>query len=60
MLNIIGVVPDAMTMLTIPGAHLHLYGKEPRPGRKLGHVTLRANDWDQITAGLDKLQRMID
>ena len=24
----------------IPGAHLHLYGKEPRPGRKLGHVTL--------------------
>ena len=24
----------------VPGAHLHLYGKEPRPGRKLGHVTL--------------------
>jgi 5-(carboxyamino)imidazole ribonucleotide synthase len=23
-----------------PGAHLHLYGKgEPRPGRKMGHVT---------------------
>jgi 5-(carboxyamino)imidazole ribonucleotide synthase len=25
--------------LAIPGAHVHLYGKEPRPGRKLGHVT---------------------
>ena len=23
-----------------PGAHLHLYGKAPRPGRKIGHVTL--------------------
>ncbi|HVB11189.1 MAG TPA: 5-(carboxyamino)imidazole ribonucleotide synthase, partial [Bacillota bacterium] len=28
----------------IPGAHLHLYDKSPRPGRKLGHVTLRADD----------------
>ena len=25
--------------LMVPGAHIHLYGKEPRPGRKVGHVT---------------------
>jgi 5-(carboxyamino)imidazole ribonucleotide synthase len=25
--------------LAVPGAHVHLYGKEARPGRKLGHVT---------------------
>lgn len=25
--------------LALPGAHVHLYGKAPRPGRKLGHVT---------------------
>lgn len=25
--------------LAIPGVHVHLYGKSPRPGRKLGHVT---------------------
>lgn len=25
--------------LAVPGAHVHLYGKAPRPGRKLGHVT---------------------
>ena len=25
--------------LAIPGAHVHLYGKTARPGRKLGHVT---------------------
>jgi 5-(carboxyamino)imidazole ribonucleotide synthase len=27
------------TALAVPGAHVHLYGKEARPGRKLGHVT---------------------
>jgi 5-(carboxyamino)imidazole ribonucleotide synthase len=25
--------------LAIPGAHVHLYGKDARPGRKIGHVT---------------------
>ena len=40
MANLIGSVPPAADVLRIPGAHLHLYGKEPRPGRKLGHVTL--------------------
>lgn len=28
--------------LAVPGAHLHLYGKAARPGRKLGHVTALA------------------
>jgi 5-(carboxyamino)imidazole ribonucleotide synthase len=40
MLNLIGTAPRAGDVLRIAGAHLHLYGKEPRPGRKLGHVTL--------------------
>ncbi|KQS02178.1 phosphoribosylaminoimidazole carboxylase [Sphingomonas sp. Leaf357] len=26
-------------ILSEPGAHLHLYGKDVRPGRKMGHVT---------------------
>lgn len=34
-------LPDA---LATAGAHLHLYGKAPRPGRKLGHVTVCAAD----------------
>jgi 5-(carboxyamino)imidazole ribonucleotide synthase len=38
--NVIGQTPDAAAVLGLPGAHLHLYGKEQRPGRKLGHVTL--------------------
>ncbi len=44
MLNVIGTFPDAAEVLAVPGAHLHLYGKAERPGRKLGHVTVRADD----------------
>jgi 5-(carboxyamino)imidazole ribonucleotide synthase len=40
LVNLIGSAPPEADVLAIPGAHLHLYGKEPRPGRKLGHVTL--------------------
>jgi 5-(carboxyamino)imidazole ribonucleotide synthase len=38
--NLIGSTPPPEAVLAVPGAHLHLYGKAPRPGRKLGHVTL--------------------
>ena len=42
MINLIGDLPKSAEVLALPSAHLHLYGKEPREGRKLGHVTLRA------------------
>lgn len=44
MVNLIGSVPAAAAVSAIEGAHLHLYGKSPRPGRKLGHITVRAAD----------------
>jgi 5-(carboxyamino)imidazole ribonucleotide synthase len=38
--NLIGEQADAWhAILAEPGAHLHLYGKEMRHGRKMGHVT---------------------
>jgi 5-(carboxyamino)imidazole ribonucleotide synthase len=40
MINLIGGAPATEALLRLPGAHLHLYGKEPRRGRKIGHVTL--------------------
>lgn len=43
MLNWIGAMPDADTVLREPGGHWHDYGKEPRAGRKVGHATLRAD-----------------
>ena len=40
MVNFIGQMPAVADVLEIPGAHYHDYGKQPRPGRKLGHATL--------------------
>ena len=56
MLNVIGSAPAPTDVLTVPGAHLHLYGKEPRPGRKLGHVTLLDPTPERVTA-LENLVR---
>jgi 5-(carboxyamino)imidazole ribonucleotide synthase len=67
MANIIGT-PDTgdphhrlADALAVRGAHIHLYDKEPRPGRKIGHVTVvggglgdvreRARSAAQILAG---------
>ena len=55
MLNLIGDVPDPAEVLAVRDAHLHLYGKSPRPGRKLGHVTLRASSPEQLASRLSEL-----
>ena len=52
MINIIGSMPDATKVLQIPGAHLHDYGKEPRAGRKLGHLTIRADSLEELNRTL--------
>ncbi|TDL10046.1 5-(carboxyamino)imidazole ribonucleotide synthase [Mycolicibacterium obuense] len=55
--NVIGasVLPD-MSMderihhlcARIPDAKVHLYGKEERPGRKIGHVNIVGDDWESL------------
>jgi 5-(carboxyamino)imidazole ribonucleotide synthase len=55
MLNLIGEVPDPGELLAVPDAHLHLYGKSPRPGRKIGHVTVRADSAGELGARLKQL-----
>ena len=40
MVNLIGNMPARTELLAVEGLHLHHYGKQPRPGRKLGHCTL--------------------
>jgi 5-(carboxyamino)imidazole ribonucleotide synthase len=34
--------------LATEGAHIHLYGKGARPGRKLGHVTVCGDDAEEV------------
>ena len=55
MLNLIGDLPDSAEILAVPDTHLHLYGKSPRPGRKLGHVTLRAASPERLALRLSEL-----
>ncbi|MEP7188470.1 MAG: 5-(carboxyamino)imidazole ribonucleotide synthase [Roseiflexaceae bacterium] len=59
MINLIGELPDSAAVLAISGAHLHLYGKQPRAGRKVGHVTLLAETADLLRARLEQLQRIV-
>jgi 5-(carboxyamino)imidazole ribonucleotide synthase len=45
MVNLIGEIPDAARKLDV--GVLHDYGKSPRPGRKLGHITVTAETADE-------------
>ena len=42
MFNWIGRMPPLASAMAIPGLHWHDYGKQARPGRKIGHATLTA------------------
>lgn len=55
MLNLIGEVPEPGELLSIPDAHLHLYGKALRTGRKVGHVTVRAASSEELSLRLSEL-----
>lgn len=58
MFNLIGSWPEPAKVLAIPHAHLHLYGKEPRVNRKVGHLTCNApvlSELAQTTAQVEAL-----
>jgi 5-(carboxyamino)imidazole ribonucleotide synthase len=60
MVNVIGTPVDRNAVLAIPGARLHDYGKEPRPGRKLAHITVVAPDIDELEARLARVTALVD
>lgn len=57
MFNIIGDLPDEKKLLGIPGVHLHLYGKEPRRNRKIGHVTYRCSNINEFEKNVEILKK---
>ncbi|MGH7759779.1 MAG: ATP-grasp domain-containing protein, partial [Candidatus Dormibacteria bacterium] len=59
MLNLLGELPEPEEVLALPGAHLHLYAKELRPGRKLGHVNVTGDDPAQVTSQVLALARSL-
>ncbi len=58
MLNLISQVPTPSAVLEHPQAHCHFYGKAPRPGRKLGHVTLNCETKTDLHTQLTTLQTL--
>jgi 5-(carboxyamino)imidazole ribonucleotide synthase len=56
MANVLGGAPGGMSVderlhhlfAADPGAKVHLYGKQVRPGRKIGHVTVVGQDMDDV------------
>jgi 5-(carboxyamino)imidazole ribonucleotide synthase len=59
MVNLIGALPEPPSVLAVPGAHLHVYGKKPRPGRKVGHATIWAETPEQVSERLTRLEKGI-
>lgn len=60
MINIVGTFPDSEQVLRIPGANLHLYDKAPRPGRKIGHITVCANSITDLKSRIEKVLTLIN
>jgi 5-(carboxyamino)imidazole ribonucleotide synthase len=59
MVNLIGVLPPVADLLAVPGAHVHLYGKAPRPARKIGHVTVHASGPAERDARLARVREIV-
>ena len=59
MLNWIGELPEALGVLNEPCGHWHDYGKEARPGRKVGHATFRADTARQLSDALARAGRAL-
>jgi 5-(carboxyamino)imidazole ribonucleotide synthase len=60
LVNALGSLPPRDAVLAVPGAHLHDYRKDPRPGRKVGHVTVVADSDAERDRQLSVLQAVLD
>lgn len=59
MLNIIGKHPDLKALKKINSSFIHLYGKQERPGRKLGHVTVVTQLQSECTAVVEQIKQVL-
>jgi 5-(carboxyamino)imidazole ribonucleotide synthase len=65
MVNLLGELwaagePNWRQVLASSSAHLHLYGKaEPRPGRKMGHLTVTTGTAMSATSLARRLRRQL-
>ncbi|MEL7313033.1 MAG: 5-(carboxyamino)imidazole ribonucleotide synthase, partial [Pseudomonadota bacterium] len=60
MINLIGQTCGVEDLLGHSDVHIHLYGKSPRPGRKLGHVNVLANSASTLRERLNDIAAHLD
>ncbi|MDH5544390.1 MAG: 5-(carboxyamino)imidazole ribonucleotide synthase [Gammaproteobacteria bacterium] len=59
MVNIVGALPDTEAILEVSGASLHLYDKQPRSGRKIGHITICASGPDLLAERIKSITSLV-
>jgi 5-(carboxyamino)imidazole ribonucleotide synthase len=67
MANVLGGQPGGISLdervhhlfASDPGARVHLYGKQVRPGRKIGHVTVLGDDMASVRARAARAARWL-
>ena len=57
--NLIGRAPPTADLAAMPGVHVHLYGKTPKPQRKIGHVNVTASSADELAERLTLVQALV-
>lgn len=59
MVNFIGEVPPLEALANVEGCHIHFYDKAPKPGRKVGHATVRAPDRQRLAERLRAVEALL-
>jgi 5-(carboxyamino)imidazole ribonucleotide synthase len=59
MFNWIGDLPDPAAVLGTVDAHWHDYGKQGRPGRKVGHATVCGVDAGTLAERVERVARLL-
>lgn len=59
MVNLVGFLPPVSQVLAVAGAHAHFYGKDVKPGRKVGHINLCLPGEEQMIRALQTVAKLI-
>lgn len=59
MINCIGELPRPGAAEATPGAVVHDYQKSPRPGRKVGHVTITGETESELVQRVERFTRVV-
>ena len=60
MVNVVGAMPSMAALCAMKGVAVHAYGKRGSRGRKIGHITVSADDEQTLAARLNAVLAMVD